>query len=179
VDEAVERFCQAASDRDILSEQQCAVLCDISAEDATLRDFVDLAAFCRPAAGAKLEALEKEVAAQTRPAAARRGAKKAVAGTTAPASSDDTKAAPDLPDWRPSPELEWFCFFCVEEGLLTAKDCIAIVSNMAAASDPLGFAQIVIDTGMCKEPVKVRDLVEKAAGRARTGEAPPSSVLAR
>jgi hypothetical protein len=74
-------------------------------------------------------------------------------------------------------ELDWFCFYAVSEGLLTADTCRCIRVSVQDSSDLLSFAQMLIDSGICAELDALSGLAGRARLAARAGCPPPFSVL--
>ena len=79
-------------------------------------------------------------------------------------------------------ELDWFCYHAVNEGLLTAHQCTAVVDAIAEAGldeDLATFAQAVVDNELCAEVERLEELMRMSADEARSLGFPPESVLGR
>jgi len=77
-------------------------------------------------------------------------------------------------------QIDWFCFHCVTEELVSAEDCIAIADAIVEAGmepDLTVFAQTVVDNELCSDVDRLETVMEMAVQEAATLGFPPQSIF--
>ena len=164
-------FCWRAVKRGILTTGQCLVLRELFDEGANLSDCVNFIAKNSIVDGSKLKALKLQMTAAPQevpydpvnpPDAIEDLIEKEIAGER---------------KWEPDPGLEWFCCLAIEKGLLTKEICLCLAADLQDVNDLLSFAQAVVDTGLCKDLLKVQTLTDEALEQWAQGNPVPYPVL--
>ena len=170
---AIELFCLAITDKALLTEQQCNIVKAICAPNATIDDFISLTQECG------LETDPDEMAKIKSDVTLLIDAESIDAPSTPDPEDEEVTAKNDYDrqEWNISPELDWFCFFGVSQGLFDANLCLSLVSGIEGATNLLPFAQTLIETGLCDDYVTVQDMVRRSTQQAQTPDPPPFSIF--
>lgn len=160
MNEQVRAFLWRAARRDILTPNQCIILRELFANTGTVEDCYRLIAENMMLDQRRLQALRLQI--DTIETHSRK------ATVDKQSLGEDLEAllqqsGPDEPSaWEPDPGLEWFCYLAVNRGLLTREMCLSVFADVEGAQDLLGFAQSVMNVGLCRDLSLIQELIDEA-----------------
>ena len=153
-----------------MSNEQNDIYSEICLGDESFEEFLDLIRLSRIV---KDENVIPELAQEIT------GSWDAGAAAATPPETPREPSPEDLPPVTAeiTPELDWFCFYAVLEGLLNNVTARRLLSGADGRPELVTFAQSIVDNGICSDYEWIQDLVDRAVQQVGANKLPPYSVF--